>query len=125
MTRRDIDWRQWRDLPWWVRLLVVLGIAVLGAAVPEAMILIGFGGFELMWMVTFATLAPMGLEWLRRWRRLLALRDPVGRALRNSGLARPRVFSLALAGAGTQCLLAAPMLGLVCAMIPLLWRATT
>lgn len=32
MARRDIDWRQWTDLPWWVRLLVVPGIAVLGAA---------------------------------------------------------------------------------------------
>jgi hypothetical protein len=35
VARRDIDWRPWRDLAWWVRLLVVLGIAVLGAVVAE------------------------------------------------------------------------------------------
>lgn len=76
-------------------------------------------------MVTLATLAPMGLAWLGRARRPLAWRDPIGRALRNSGLARPRVFWLALAGAGTPGLLAAPMPGLACAMVLRLWRATT
>jgi hypothetical protein len=45
----------------------------------------------------------MALAWLRRWR------GPVGRALRNAGLAQPRVFPMAMA----------LTLALACAMLAL------
>jgi hypothetical protein len=122
MTKRPIDWSQWQDLPGWARLTVVLGIVLMGAAVPEAMILIGIGGFELLWMVTFATFAPTALLWIARWRRWRARAEPVARTLGASSLARPQVFGLAVAGATSQCLLAAPMLAVACAMLPLLWK---
>jgi hypothetical protein len=42
------------------------------------------------------------------------------RASRASSLAQPRVFRLAIAGATAQCLLAAPLLAVACAMLSLL-----
>ena len=114
-------WLDWRRLPWWGRVLLVLAALAFACVLPEFAFLIDLGGIDLAVGFVLAGFAGAQLRLrLWRWQAENGLRV-VHEALRSSWLAHPGGWSVGLASGVVALLILANQWALPLALWPALW----